>query len=1019
MNVSLNTFLLLCFWLCGAYPMGAQHLSFRYLGPEQGMRALPSSQGVIDGYGHIWISTLDGLVRYNGNSLSFYNTTTHPELRTNEGGALYCDNRNYIWFSSSKGLTRFDEKRAIKHYTLEGVQADQNIDFTFENADGSMTSIKGQRAFTLDVETQQWRAEPWLDTLLIGNPRSFKYLSANKIILFMPSWGLVIIDTKERKKVFSLSMPGILTVESFDERFLYIARTGPFLLTRLDLQNPNSRQNLDKPAFFEFDDSATEIQSMAKASDDKLYITTARKGLVQYDPVDNTYLWFTHDPADPYSIMDDRLRSISCDDKGNLLLTGIAGANFTNVKGSGIQYFSAFQTEDGNVMDSRVTSVAEDAKGRLWFTTDDHLFTMELPGKKVHEIKLPTTSRLYSDHPYSFYVVSDDLAHMWVSYHGDGVAVFDSHGRHVRDLTADQYPAYNVPLNDTRIMRKALDGWMYIGTSNGLFRMDPIHFTVDTFPDHPALAPLRKARIVDILVLKDEIWVATSPNGAAWRYNFRSKELSKYDTTKGLISDRVYCLGIDKNGVVLVGTYHGLSMIYPDGHIRNVDKGNGLPGTRIESIQKAGDGSLWLTNSYNLLKYDEDSQKVFSIVGEPHLSEVGFQIVSSTSLRSGKMAFGVHKGIVLVDTQVSRKRKEDFEVILFYKNAAGHEIRCTPERILELNYNEQNIRFEVNINNMMLAGKMVCRYRLSKRGIGDWSEPSSGSAFNFNLTPGNYEFEGQVFDGVDWISAPGPIRIHIWFPWWQRWWVVSLAAICVIGGFVAFLIARLRKYKQEIVVARQIAELEAKALRAQMNPHFVFNSLNAIQECIVTGKIEEAYTYLSQFSRLLRLVLEHSDVGEVSLHEELEVLSLFVSLEQLRFRNEMEFVMKVEEALDEDEIRIPPMLIQPHLENAIWHGLRNKEGMKLLKLTIREHNPDYLEVVIEDNGIGRSKAQELREGRLGGSTHNSKGKQLSGNRLDLLKSNYALTGMTISDLVGEDGAPNGTRVLLVIPIIGK
>ena len=129
--------------------------------------------------------------------------------------------------------------------------------------------------------------------------------------------------------------------------------------------------------------------------------------------------------------------------------------------------------------------------------------------------------------------------------------------------------------------------------------------------------------------------------------------------------------------------------------------------------------------------------------------------------------------------------------------------------------------------------------------------------------------------------------------------------------------------------------------------------------------------------------------------------------------------MKVEEALDEDEIRIPPMLIQPHLENAIWHGLRNKEGKKLLKLTIREHIPDYLEVVIEDNGIGRIRAQELRQGRLGGSTHTSKGKQLSGNRMELLKSNHALTSMTITDMVGEDGTPIGTRVQLVIPIIGK
>ena len=99
----------------------------------------------------------------------------------------------------------------------------------------------------------------------------------------------------------------------------------------------------------------------------------------------------------------------------------------------------------------------------------------------------------------------------------------------------------------------------------------------------------------------------------------------------------------------------------------------------------------------------------------------------------------------------------------------------------------------------------------------------------------------------------------------------------------------------------------------------------------------EAYTYLSQFSRLLRLVLEHSDRAEVFLQEELEVLSLFVSLEKLRFRNEMDFATQIGEDLDLEEIRIPPMLIQPHLENAIWHGLRNAYGEKILKLTM-EHN---------------------------------------------------------------------------------
>jgi LytS/YehU family sensor histidine kinase len=228
--------------------------------------------------------------------------------------------------------------------------------------------------------------------------------------------------------------------------------------------------------------------------------------------------------------------------------------------------------------------------------------------------------------------------------------------------------------------------------------------------------------------------------------------------------------------------------------------------------------------------------------------------------------------------------------------------------------------------------------------------------------------------------------------------------------------SRIISIQQELLVARQIADLESKALKAQMNPHFVFNSLNAIQECIVTGKVEEAYAYLSQFARLLRLVLEHSDMAEVSLHDELEVLSLFVSLEKLRFRNDMQYALKVEKDLDDEEIRIPPMLIQPHLENAIWHGLRHRDGEKKLTLTIAETIPGYLEVVIEDNGVGRVKAAALHQDRLGGHKHKSIGKQLSGNRLELLRKNHPRANMEIVDLYDGQGMAIGTKVILVIPI---
>ena len=185
----------------------------------------------------------------------------------------------------------------------------------------------------------------------------------------------------------------------------------------------------------------------------------------------------------------------------------------------------------------------------------------------------------------------------------------------------------------------------------------------------------------------------------------------------------------------------------------------------------------------------------------------------------------------------------------------------------------------------------------------------------------------------------------------------------------------------------------------------------------MTGRVDDAYTYLSKFSRLLRLVLEHSDTTMVSLQSEMEILHLYISLEQLRFKGDMLYDVQLDPDLDGEEIRIPPMLIQPHLENAIWHGLRNKGGDKKLQLSITEKNAGYLNIVVEDNGIGRVKAAELKTQQIRTKQHESKGSILSENRMALLKKNFPLTSMTITDLYHEDGVAAGTKVELVIPVL--
>lgn len=231
------------------------------------------------------------------------------------------------------------------------------------------------------------------------------------------------------------------------------------------------------------------------------------------------------------------------------------------------------------------------------------------------------------------------------------------------------------------------------------------------------------------------------------------------------------------------------------------------------------------------------------------------------------------------------------------------------------------------------------------------------------------------------------------------------------------------EYEQSLQQARiemlsineKLSEAKLEALRSQMNPHFIFNSLNAIQECILTGKVDAAYTYLSQFSRLQRMVLQNSEKEFITLGSEMEMLKLYLSLESLRFSQSFSYSCELQELTDTDEIMVPSMLLQPYVENAIWHGLRNKEGNKILTIAGREEDGDLI-VVIEDNGVGRARAAEIKAQKLGAEAVESKGIALSSQRMEILslKYNASISVQTI-DITGDDDEPLGTRVIIRLP----
>ena len=212
---------------------------------------------------------------------------------------------------------------------------------------------------------------------------------------------------------------------------------------------------------------------------------------------------------------------------------------------------------------------------------------------------------------------------------------------------------------------------------------------------------------------------------------------------------------------------------------------------------------------------------------------------------------------------------------------------------------------------------------------------------------------------------------------------------------------------------KDLATSQLTTLRAQMNPHFIFNALNSVQQYILQGNITEANRYLSKFSKLQREVLNHSDQNFISLEKELEVLNLYLELEQLRFDGNFSYEIKIDTAIDDDEIKIPPMIVQPFVENSIWHGLMPRQGERWVHIHFTLSNDDILVCTVTDNGIGRDASARLKQNGHG--QHKSRGLSLVYDRLHILRQQYGQAfEVTIKDLVDINNMPGGTEVKLHI-----
>lgn len=485
----------------------------------------------------------------------------------------------------------------------------------------------------------------------------------------------------------------------------------------------------------------------------------------------------------------------------------------------------------------------------------------------------------------------------------------------------------------------------------------------------------------------DLMWVRNTGRGLlCFRVNdsCKVKDVQQYTTAEGFPSNDVLDIATDKEQRLWVCTSNGLAVMVHNKEkdswdIYNVGKQLGINFDSWVDGRMAVDtlGHIWLSTTDNLIKlYPE----------KIHLrKETPRAVIEKVLLGMNETNWGKRSDSVYSYFQLPYKP------------------------IFKYNENSLGIRF--NGTNLSEASGQEYSYKLEPLDT-SWSQSSQNNTVSLlKLLPGSYTFKVRVKNEDTAWSEPATFSFTIERPFWDKWWFRLLLIALGASVIVYFYSRRIKAIREEASMQNQLKELEMKALKAQMNPHFIYNALNSIQSLIVDERKTEAISYVGTFSRLLRQVLEHTDSNVVSLEKEMQTLKLYVKLESLRLNIDLEYTISADTEVMTEFEKLPPLVLQPFVENALWHGLSRKEGLKKMKVFVSQTD-EYLVCTIEDNGIGRAKAATFKKSSTT-EMYASRGIDITIKRLAEFNKTKDSPAV-YEDLFDREGSPAGTKVNVYI-----
>jgi ligand-binding sensor domain-containing protein len=919
----------------------------------------------VDGKGNLWVGT-------NGGFLSYYDLTLEKFIRfplNTENGKpnrskindIFWDNEKYIWVGTElNGLYKLDSINVQNYTTFNSSLSSNNILTLNRNVDGG---------------------DLWIGTFTGLNKLNYSQLKVSKKVLL--AGGTMI----------SIEFKGDNVLAGTQDQGMYLVKGSDYYLY----------------------DKMFSITSYLGDKRGMEWLGIYNEGIRIKQP-NGGIQFLKHDPNDLYSLANDVVYKTFEDATGNIWIGTLSGLSVYRPLMHQFGYIGVNKGSIKGLKDVNVYNIYQDSKKDIWFCTyNGGISKKGAETKTIENYHTGNTKGLASNN--TRVILEEGPSQYWVGTGNDGLYLFNEGNKEFKSIEVKSKD----PILYIRDLKKTNDFSLWLGCENGLFLYDIEKKGFRHFKDD------RLTGIYEIEYLQEENkLLLASFNSGLLVFDLANNVVEKQFVHKdsdslSLSNNSLMCITKLKKGVYCLGTFGGGFSVfdYKKETFSNYGIKDGLSNEAIYGILLDGD-AIWLSSNKGLSRFNLKNNSVNNFDISAQVQSLEFNEGAFLKSSDGTFYFGGINGVNYFKPDRLKQNhfapRVNIQKVRIFEEDFPFKSNMTKDGLVKLKYKQNFVGFEfVAIN---FSNPEKCAYKYKLEGIDkDWvytsnSRYASRYAKYINLSPGVYTFYVKAMneDGV-WTKEAQYVKIEIEAPFWQKIWFLILAGLLLAGLVIYVIFQRTKRLKRKYNV--KVLDLELKALRSQMNPHFIFNSINSIQYYILNKNPKIAYNYLSKFSTLMRLILNNSRVDFISLKEEVEALSIYLDLEKMRLEDELEYIIELSDDLKMDDTLIPSMIIQPYVENAILHGLAPKEKDRKLLITMRKKE-NQIYCIIEDNGIGRVKAKELNSNRT--RKHQSTGMKVTKGRLELLnRANFTNLSVSIKDLLNSSNEAYGTKIEIYIP----